>query len=130
MVISTLTWKKVHKSPPPPPSTPHSLHQQYTAYGNGVRLCKRWAAAHLLSNHLSEEAIELVVARLFVCPAPCAVPGSAVCVLLRFLNLIAHFDWASEPLIVNLNHELKGASDVIGNHASKIMCGLLFQHQT
>eukprot|EP00731_Ephydatia_muelleri_P016799 Em0009g1223a len=44
-------------------------------------------------------------------PAPYTVPGSALCVLLRFLDLMVHFDWASDPLIVNLNHELK-ASDL------------------
>ena len=53
----------------------YRLHQQYPAFGTGVRLCKRWVSAHLLSNHVTDEAVELMVAHLFTCPAPYSIPG-------------------------------------------------------
>lgn len=52
----------------------HSLHQQCPAFGDGSRLSKRWVASHLLSNHFSDESIELMVAYLFTNPAPFTPP--------------------------------------------------------
>ena len=86
------------------------LQQQYPAFAPGVRLCKRWVSAHLLSPrcHLSEEAVELMVAHLFLRPASGGgvAPGFHTVVLLRFLSLLATHDWASEPLVVDPNNEL------------------------
>ena len=56
----------------------HSLHQQFPAFGGGVRLCKRWVSSHLFSNHLADEAVELMVAYLFISPAPYTIPRWAV----------------------------------------------------
>lgn len=90
-------------------STLHGVHQQFPAFSAGARLCKRWVSAHLLANHLTDEATELMVAHLFLCPAPHIPPGSPVSVLLRFLALLTNHDWSSEPLIVNLNQDLSAA---------------------
>ena len=51
------------------------LHQQFPAFSAGARLCKRWLSAHLLANHFTDEATELMVAHLFLCPAPHVPPG-------------------------------------------------------
>ena len=82
------------------------VHQQFPAFSTGARLCKRWVAAQLLSNHISDEALDLMVAYLFVSPAPYLSPGSPLTAFLRFLSLLVCFDWLSEPLVVNFNNEL------------------------
>jgi U3 small nucleolar RNA-associated protein 22 len=89
----------------------HGLSLQYSAFAPGARLCKRWIAAHLLTNHVADEAAELTVARLFLHPEPFSPPNSPECVLLRFLFLLSTHDWEGEPLLINLNNELT-ASDV------------------
>ncbi|KAG6824776.1 hypothetical protein H0H93_001541, partial [Arthromyces matolae] len=44
-----------------------ALCHQYSAFAGTVRLVKRWLAAHwLLHSHVSEEAVELICANLFV----------------------------------------------------------------
>jgi U3 small nucleolar RNA-associated protein 22 len=84
----------------------HGLSLQHSAFGAGARLCKRWIAAHLMTNHLGDEAIELMVAHLFLQPHPFTQPCSPETVLLRFLFLLSTHEWETEPLIVNLNNEL------------------------
>lgn len=66
-----------------------------------VRLAKRWVHAHLFSNHVRAEAVELLVASLFTAPAPFSKPCSAVAGFLRFLLLLAHFPFDRQPLLVD-----------------------------
>ncbi|XP_073474509.1 nucleolar protein 6 [Aquarana catesbeiana] len=87
-------------------STLHGLHQQLPAFGGTSRLAKRWIRAQLLSDGLSEECVDLLVAHLFLHPAPFTAPSSPQVGFLRFLNLLATFDWKNSPLIVNLNGDL------------------------
>jgi hypothetical protein len=47
------------------------------------RLAKRWAASHLFSACLVEEAIELLVAYLFLNPLPFDAPCSRITGFLR-----------------------------------------------
>lgn len=66
-----------------------------------VRLAKRWVHAHLFSNHLRAEAVELLVASLFTNPAPFTKPCSALAGFLRFLRLLAHFPFDRQPFLVD-----------------------------
>ncbi|XP_063151962.1 nucleolar protein 6 [Candoia aspera] len=98
-------------------SSLHGLQQQYPAFGGTCRLAKRWISAQLLSDSLSEEAVDLLAASLFLCPAPFTAPSSPQVGFLRFLHLLTTFDWKNSPLLVNLNGELKEADYVaIRNH--------------
>ena len=91
-----------------------------------MRLAKRWVGAHLLSPHLSEHAVELLVAHCFASggrssdassaggggTAPTAVaspPASRLSGLLRFLQLLAEHPWRVQPLVVDPNGELAPA---------------------
>ncbi|XP_045792401.1 nucleolar protein 6-like [Trifolium pratense] len=56
----------------------NGLQSRYPIYGPVVRLAKRWAASHLFSACLVEEAIELLVAYLFLNPLPFDVPCSRI----------------------------------------------------
>merc|ERR1712036_183109 len=85
----------------------HGLNSRHQAFSATVRLAKRWIASQMLSEHISEESIELMVASLFVSLLGTDPPNTHTCGFLRFLSFLAHFDWKNEPLIVNLNGELK-----------------------
>uniref|UniRef100_A0A8B9FKR7 Nucleolar protein 6 n=1 Tax=Amazona collaria TaxID=241587 RepID=A0A8B9FKR7_9PSIT len=84
-------------------SSLHGLQQQHPVFGSACRLAKRWVSAHLLGDNISEECVDLLVAFLFLHPAPFTPPSSPQVGFLRFLDLLATFDWKNNPLIVNLN---------------------------
>ncbi|XP_078077355.1 nucleolar protein 6 [Mustelus asterias] len=88
-------------------STLHGLQQQQSTYSGTCRLAKRWISAQLLSNDIGEESIDLLAAYLFTQPAPYSPPASQQTGFLRFLNLLSTFDWKNNPLIVNLNGDIK-----------------------
>ncbi|XP_040277098.1 nucleolar protein 6 [Bufo bufo] len=87
-------------------STLHGLHQQLPAFGSTSRLAKRWISAQLFADSIPEECVDLLVAYLFLHPAPFTTPSSPQVGFLRFLNLLASYDWKNSPLIVNLNGDL------------------------
>ncbi|KYO18444.1 nucleolar protein 6 [Alligator mississippiensis] len=87
----------------------HGLQQQHPAFSGTCRLAKRWISAQMLSDGLSEECVDLLVASLFLHAAPFTPPSSPQVGFLRFLHLLTTFDWKNAPLIVNLNSELKDA---------------------
>jgi U3 small nucleolar RNA-associated protein 22 len=66
-----------------------------------MRLVKIWFDRHMLSGHVSEEVIELLVARTFLQPYPWRSPSSAMTGFLRTLLFISRWDWRTEPLIVD-----------------------------
>lgn len=85
----------------------HGVSQEYKSFGLTARLAKRWVAAQLLSDHVSEESVELMVAHLFLHAAPFASPRSLITGFQRFLHLVSSYDWTNKPLIVNFNSELQ-----------------------
>uniref|UniRef100_A0A9R1SEN8 Nucleolar protein 6 n=2 Tax=Cyprinus carpio TaxID=7962 RepID=A0A9R1SEN8_CYPCA len=87
-------------------STLHGLQQQYGCFGVVCRLAKRWLASQFLLEDIREEATDLLVASLFLHPAPFTPPSSPQVGFLRFLHLLSTFDWKNNPLIVNLNGKL------------------------
>lgn len=87
------------------------LCTRFPALSGSIRLTKKWFASHLLSNHISEEVIELLVVRTFTQPWPWQTPASVQSGFLRTLFWISKWDWRAEPLIVDLSAsgELKQA---------------------
>ncbi|XP_050965256.1 nucleolar protein 6 [Labeo rohita] len=90
-------------------STLHGLQQQNGSFGVVCRLAKRWLASQFLLEDIREEAADLLVASLFLHPAPFTPPSSPQVGFLRFLHLLSTFDWKNNPLIVNLNGKLTAA---------------------
>ncbi|KAL5557295.1 hypothetical protein UlMin_039531 [Ulmus minor] len=84
----------------------NGLQGRYPIYGPVVRLAKRWIASHLFSSCLVEEAIELLVAHLFLKPLPYEAPYSRITGFLRFLRLLSDYDWTFSPLIVDINNDI------------------------
>ncbi|CAM9481846.1 unnamed protein product [Lampetra planeri] len=85
------------------------LQQQYPAFSAACRLTARWVAAQLLSDYVREEAVELLVARVFLQPAPYSTPSCPQVAFLRVLELISSFDWANSALVVNFNNTMTEA---------------------
>ncbi|KAF6136292.1 hypothetical protein GIB67_042777 [Kingdonia uniflora] len=84
----------------------NGLQGRYPIYGPVVRLAKRWIASHLFSTSLGDEAVELLVAHLFLKPLPFYAPGSRITGFLRFLRLLSNFDWTFSPMIIDINSDL------------------------
>lgn len=88
-------------------NTLHALHGKYAAFAPTVRLAQRWLADKFMSNALRLEAVELLVAHTFVTAtsgaAIATVPHSVLSGLLRFLQLLARYDWEHAPLAVAVN---------------------------
>ncbi|GMN52485.1 hypothetical protein TIFTF001_021616 [Ficus carica] len=98
----------------------NGLQSRYPVYGPVSRLAKRWVASHLFSSCLVEEAIELLVAHLFLKPLPYDVPCSRITGFLRFLRLLSDYDWTFSPLIVDINNDLSpnGEKEISENFMS------------
>eukprot|EP00050_Salpingoeca_kvevrii_P001014 m.160629 g.160629 ORF g.160629 m.160629 type:complete len:267 (-) comp10276_c0_seq3:271-1071(-) len=84
----------------------HRIAMEYPAFSGTARLAKRWVNAHMFCDAFTEEAIELMVAQLFLQARPYVPPGSAHIGFLRFLHLLGHYDWLRSPLIVNVDDTL------------------------
>lgn len=87
-------------------STLHGITQKFSGFSGTVRLSKRWVAAQLLCDHVTEECVELLVASLFLSPAPFTPPRSPLVGFLRFLHLLSSTDWQATPVILNFNDDI------------------------
>ncbi|KAL2372463.1 pre-rRNA processing protein Utp22 [Blastomyces gilchristii SLH14081] len=86
--------------------TIRTLSTRFPLLSPTIRLVKKWANSHLLTPHLRDEFLELIVCRIFVHPYPWDAPSSVITGFLRTLHFLSHWDWQLEPLIVDLNQEL------------------------
>ncbi|KAI6709376.1 hypothetical protein JHW43_008103 [Diplocarpon mali] len=66
-----------------------------------IRITKMWFERHMLMGHISEELIELLVARTFLQPFPWQAPSSVMTGFLRTLLFVSRWDWRLTPLIVD-----------------------------
>ena len=80
-------------------STVHSVNTQYPSAGLTMRLAMRWVHSHMLSGLLPQEAVEILVGKVFVDAQPLEPPATAMSGFLRFLRLLSSHDWARQPLI-------------------------------
>lgn len=80
-----------------------TLQNHFTSYSHSVRLVKRWISSHMLSNHFSDEIIELVVACVFLdSNSPYEAPQSGATGFARVMEKLASWKWRDEPLYVPL----------------------------
>jgi len=93
------------------------LHNQYIstcatrfpALSPTIRLVKHWFNAHKLSYHFTDEFIELAVLHVFLSPYPWDAPSSASTGFTRTLLFLAHWDWRSDPMIVDTGGDMPAA---------------------
>lgn len=80
--------------------------------GTACRLAKRWIKCQLFGGYINDETVELLMAYVYIHPAPSlAVPVAPERGFIRFLRLLATFDWLKYPLPINFNQEMS-ASEV------------------
>ncbi|KAI9773444.1 MAG: hypothetical protein M1840_007660 [Geoglossum simile] len=72
-----------------------------------IRLVKLWFTSHLLSQHISEELVELFVVHVFLQPYPWEAPSSVMTGFLRTLLWLSCWDWRLDSLIVDFSGEMK-----------------------
>ncbi|XP_042871815.1 nucleolar protein 6-like [Penaeus japonicus] len=80
-----------------------SIQSEHPSFSAGVRLAKRWVASQMMLGHFPHLAVELLVAHLYQSPDPYLVPHTPHVTLLRFMHLLAHTDWSTTPIFVNLS---------------------------
>jgi U3 small nucleolar RNA-associated protein 22 len=102
-ILGLATYKRVYLKAPAHTQALAGLCSRHPALSGTVRLLKQWCAAHLISNQIEDEVIELIAARTFVHPWPWQVPSSVATGFYRTLNWLSRWDWRNEPLIVDLS---------------------------
>lgn len=106
-----------------------ALQAVQPAFSATVRMAKRWIASQMLLDYVQEESIEMIVASLFIDSTTYGMPAGGEesgaktssspddsidwtgplnpqVAFLRFLQLVAHFEWTTQPLVVNFNGDL------------------------
>ncbi|KKZ62074.1 hypothetical protein EMCG_03437 [[Emmonsia] crescens] len=106
LAFALATHRRVFIQAPRHTQTIRTLSTRFPLLSPTIRLVKKWANSHLLTPHLREELLELIVCRVFVHPYPWDTPSSIVTGFLRTLHFLSRWDWQLEPLIVDLNQEL------------------------
>ncbi|XP_068622458.1 nucleolar protein 6 [Battus philenor] len=85
----------------------HGLHQKHPAFGPGACLLKRWLSAHLLSPpHFPAVLVELLMAVVFVRPAPLEPPSQPLSAFLRALRTLVDTDWSREVIVLDFNGDM------------------------
>jgi U3 small nucleolar RNA-associated protein 22 len=79
------------------------LCTRHAALSGAIRMTKRWFASHILTHHIAQEIIELLVVHIFTRPWPYQAPSSVQSGFLRTLSWISRWDWRLDPLIVDLS---------------------------
>lgn len=64
------------------------LQQQHPCFGAACRLAKRWLSAQLFSDDITEDTADLLVASLFLQPAPFTAPRYRALLLFKFFFLL------------------------------------------
>lgn len=101
--------KNVYANAPLHTQVVRNLCIQYPYLSPTIRLLKKWCSCHLLLPHLNEEFVELLAISVFTQPYPYSPPGSLRTGFLRSISRLAKWNWATEPLLVNLIEKLSNA---------------------
>jgi len=101
-------------------SSIHSIHTKYPSSSYVTRLAKRWIAAHMLSDLIPHEALELLVASVYTNHGSLHTPCTVVSGFMRFLNLVSSHDWVREPLIIDTQGQMSSYSreDIVNKFQS------------
>eukprot|EP00201_Polytomella_parva_P016590 CAMPEP_0175062280 /NCGR_PEP_ID=MMETSP0052_2-20121109/14081_1 /TAXON_ID=51329 ORGANISM="Polytomella parva, Strain SAG 63-3" /NCGR_SAMPLE_ID=MMETSP0052_2 /ASSEMBLY_ACC=CAM_ASM_000194 /LENGTH=302 /DNA_ID=CAMNT_0016328285 /DNA_START=103 /DNA_END=1007 /DNA_ORIENTATION=- len=82
-----------------------SVVARHPSFAAATRMAKRWVAAQMMSNHLPDPVVDLLVAAVYTFGSTSSQlpPASRVSGFARFLNLLGHWPWAETPLVVDPN---------------------------
>ncbi|KAK5661712.1 hypothetical protein OQA88_9812 [Cercophora sp. LCS_1] len=100
------TFRRLYTHLPLHSQTVTTFVTRFPALSSTTRLLKHWFWAHKLSNHFTDEFIELVTLHIFLAPYPWDAPSSANTGFFRALLFLAHWNWRSEPLVIDTGGEM------------------------
>ncbi|KAM7204276.1 Nrap protein [Naviculisporaceae sp. PSN 640] len=103
------TFKRLYTTLPLHSQAISTFVTRFPALSPTIRLLKHWFNSHKLSVHFTEDFIELVALRVFLTPYPWDAPSSPSTGFLRALLFLSHWDWRSEPLILDTSGEMTPA---------------------
>lgn len=103
------TFKRMYTTLPLHNQAISTFVTRFPALSPTIRLLKYWFSSHKLSVHFTEDFIELVALHVFLTPYPWDAPSSASAGFLRTLLFLSHWDWRSEPLILDTSGEMTPA---------------------
>jgi U3 small nucleolar RNA-associated protein 22 len=83
-----------------------TISARFPAYGPATQVAERWISGHMLSSHVGDEIIELLVGYLFLHPGAVEPPTSREVAFVRFLDLLASHPWGVLPLFVDPDDEV------------------------
>jgi U3 small nucleolar RNA-associated protein 22 len=97
------------------------LHSRFPSYSSATRLLKRWIAAHMLSLHVPSEAVELIMASVYLDSGSTTPPASAGSGFTRAVQRLASWQYDEQPLVVPLVSATHDASFAKGATEQEIM---------
>ena len=100
---------------------------KHSSYCNVVQIAKRWFASHLMSPHMKQEVIELLVAEAYCNPSCLPVPASHWSGFLRFLDNLSSFPWGERPMYVAA---MSGDISSIDHQSNLLQVETSFQKET
>jgi len=112
-------YRRTYKTSPLHASTLNGICMRHGSFSQAVKLALNWVNSHMFCNHLRPEAVELIMAHCYLSPSPFPVPKSAFSGFVRFLNLLATWEWGSHMLFVDLKSmedSLEVASEMSVGH--------------
>ncbi len=89
----------------------HAVHTRHPSASSVARLAQRWVAAHMLSDMIPQEAIELIVAKLYTessmndnskWQTVDTSPATVTAGFLKFLQLLHSHDWARYDYMLSI----------------------------
>ena len=86
-----------------------ALHAKFPTYASSVRLLESWLDSHYFSGAVPHEALEMLVASIYVDPDSGYAPTSPSAGFRKALLRLAVFDWEGSPLIVDFASEITHA---------------------
>ncbi|KAK1757279.1 nucleolar protein 6 [Echria macrotheca] len=106
---SLATFRRLYTHLPLHTQTISTFVTRFPALSGAIRLLKQWFNMHKLSYHFTDEFIELVALHVFISPYPWDAPSSANTGFFRALRFLAHWDWRSEPLVLDTGGDMPPA---------------------
>ena len=97
------------------------LHSHFPSYSSATRLLKRWIASHMLSLHIPSEAVELIMASVYLESGSTSPPTSAGAGFARAVQRLATWSFDTEPLFVPLVSATHDASFAKGATEEEIL---------
>jgi hypothetical protein len=87
-----------------------SVVSAHPSYAPAVRILASWMAGHGYTGSLPHEAIELLIASVYLNPDTQHAPSTPCAGFIHALKRLIEWDWGETPLVLNFGEQSAGAS--------------------